>query len=54
MSGCCRRANACGGRVVKLGRTVSGNVYYSLLLKARCIQSSQVMHGGGVKEKVMC
>ena len=34
-----------------------GNVLYSLLLKARCTQSSsmaQVMHGGGVKEKVMC
>ena len=33
-----------------------GNVLYSLLLKARCTQSSsmaQVMHGGGVKEKVM-
>ena len=34
-----------------------GNVLYSLLLKARCTQSSstaQVMHRGGVKEKVMC
>ena len=57
MSGCCRRANACGGQVVKLGGSVSGNVCYSLLLKARCTQSSsmgEVMHGEGVKEKVMC